>query len=303
MSGGNGNHIQVFCRVRPYTNEDSISLTFPDAIEYLEGQRRSRASASSSSNPEDANFEKDDERNACLHLMKQSPAQIIVGEKSSFGVDRLFYGITQEEIYEETVRSMIQQELFQGIHCTLFSYGQTGSGKTHTLIGSHQQREERGLLPRSLEQIFEAIDDQCNQNIAYSCDVKVSIVEIYHEKLKDLLGNDFTVNSATASSSSSSSSGQTLAIREQSDGTIYVENLKEISIYNVQDFQKLLSIALKRRVTGGHKLNEHSSRSHLCCLINVTQIDKAKSTEISSKLSIIDLAGSEMVNFIVFVSF
>jgi hypothetical protein len=286
-----GNHIQVYCRVRPYAQDDSISLTFPDAIHFLEEKRRTRAAQEDNDDGTSENIEKLDEREACLHLMQQSPAQITVGEKSNFGVDRLFYRITQEEIYEETLRSMIQNDLFQGIHCTLFSYGQTGSGKTHTLIGNQQQREERGLLPRSLEQIFATIDSNYQDNNAYTCEVKVSIVEIYHEKLKDLLNAD-----VPSSSSSASSAPNALAIREQSDGTIYVENLKEMTIYGVQDFQKLLNLALKRRVTGGHKLNEHSSRSHLCCLINLIQIDKSKSTEISSKLSIIDLAGSEMVS-------
>ncbi len=284
-----GSHIQVYCRVRPYAKEDHISVTFPDAIEYLEQKRSLRGDYDEHHTHSDT--QASDEKEACLHLMQQCPAQILVGEKSTFAVDRLFYGITQDEIYEETVRPMIDQDLFKGIHCTLFSYGQTGSGKTHTLIGSNQHRDDRGLLPRSLEQIFETIDCNSNDNISYSCEVKVSIVEIYHEKLKDLLGID--VNSAPPTSSSSV--GTSLAIREQSDGTIYVENLREIPIFGTQDFNKLLSQALKRRVTGGHKLNEHSSRSHLCCLISLTQIDKANSTEISSKLSIIDLAGSEMV--------
>ena len=38
---------------------------------------------------------------------------------------------------------------------SIFAYGQTGSGKTHTMVGSQEDFEQRGLIPRSLEQIFD----------------------------------------------------------------------------------------------------------------------------------------------------
>jgi hypothetical protein len=38
----------------------------------------------------------------------------------------------------------------------IFAYGQTGSGKTHTMLGVPQPSEARGMIPRSLEQIFQA---------------------------------------------------------------------------------------------------------------------------------------------------
>lgn len=37
----------------------------------------------------------------------------------------------------------------------IFAYGQTGSGKTYTMMGRPGQPEEKGLIPRSLEQIFQ----------------------------------------------------------------------------------------------------------------------------------------------------
>ncbi|KAH0986834.1 hypothetical protein GBA52_014011 [Prunus armeniaca] len=36
----------------------------------------------------------------------------------------------------------------------IFAYGQTGSGKTYTMMGDPGDPEEKGLIPRSLEQIF-----------------------------------------------------------------------------------------------------------------------------------------------------
>jgi Cdc6-like AAA superfamily ATPase len=51
----------------------------------------------------------------------------------------------------------------EGYNCTIFAYGQTGSGKTFTMMGvdpAHEQYHElRGLIPRTLEYLFESIDE------------------------------------------------------------------------------------------------------------------------------------------------
>lgn len=152
-------------------------------------------------------------------------------------------------------------------------------GKTFTIIG--EADESRGLLPRAVEDIFcrvEKLSSLSESQIKIT--VKASILEIYHEKLRDLL--NFTEKPPN------------LAIREQSDGTIWVENCIELEIKDASDYQRYLSQALRRRVTGGHKLNERSSRSHLCCLLSIHQFNTETNDILSSKLSIIDLAGSEM---------
>lgn len=50
----------------------------------------------------------------------------------------------------------------EGYNCTIFAYGQTGSGKTFTMMGvdpAHESYDElRGLIPRTLEYLFESID-------------------------------------------------------------------------------------------------------------------------------------------------
>lgn len=38
----------------------------------------------------------------------------------------------------------------------IFAYGQTGSGKTYTMLGQPEQSEHKGIIPRSLEQIFKS---------------------------------------------------------------------------------------------------------------------------------------------------
>ena len=64
-------------------------------------------------------------------------------------------------------------------------YGQTASGKTYTCMGpSLKDEDKKGLIPRIVERIFAQIEE-CAENIEFR--LKISLVEIYMEKIKDLL--------------------------------------------------------------------------------------------------------------------
>lgn len=47
--------------------------------------------------------------------------------------------------------SQLVQSALDGYKVCIFAYGQTGSGKTHTMLGTP---EERGMIPRAMDQIF-----------------------------------------------------------------------------------------------------------------------------------------------------
>ena len=47
--------------------------------------------------------------------------------------------------------------VLEGYNGTIFAYGMTGTGKTFTMLGDYKGSSElRGIIPRSLEQIFES---------------------------------------------------------------------------------------------------------------------------------------------------
>lgn len=78
------------------------------------------------------------------------------------------------------------QGVLEGYNGTVFAYGQTGCGKSFTMQGISDPPTQRGIIPRSFEHIFEAIDS--NENMKYL--VHASYLEIYNEEIRDLLGAD-----------------------------------------------------------------------------------------------------------------
>ena len=70
-----------------------------------------------------------------------------------------------------------------GYNACIMAYGQTGSGKTFTMIGGGDDRP--GLYFSSVQEIFRRLDER--QAVVTDQRVKVSVVEIYNEQIRDLL--------------------------------------------------------------------------------------------------------------------
>jgi kinesin family member 5 len=79
----------------------------------------------------------------------------------------------------------IIDSVLEGFNGTIFAYGQTSSGKTHTMTGPQIDNiEMQGIIPRMVRTVFNRIES-ASETIEFS--VKVSMVEIYMEKIRDLL--------------------------------------------------------------------------------------------------------------------
>ena len=90
---------------------------------------------------------------------------------------------------------MIHKAL-EGYHGTIFAYGQTGSGKTYTMQGEESPQETGGLngiIPKIAKSLFEKI---AKLKTSKSYTVAVSFLQIYSEKIYDLL-NPSSLNNRT----------------------------------------------------------------------------------------------------------
>ena len=74
---------------------------------------------------------------------------------------------------------------FEGYNSTVFAYGQTGSGKTFTITGGAERYRDRGIIPRSISEIFKRVSQDANSKYV----VRVSYLEIYNNNGYDLLSN------------------------------------------------------------------------------------------------------------------
>lgn len=135
---------------------------------------------------------------------------------------------------------------------------------------------QRGIIPRIVEQMFACID-LSPRNIEYT--VRVSYMEIYMEKIRDLLmpQND------------------NLPVHEEKSRGVYVKGLLEIYVSSVQEVYEVMRRGGAARATAATNMNQESSRSHSIFVITITQKNVETGSAKSGQLFLVDLAGSEKV--------
>uniref|UniRef100_A0A5F8GV75 Kinesin family member 13B n=1 Tax=Monodelphis domestica TaxID=13616 RepID=A0A5F8GV75_MONDO len=172
----------------------------------------------------------------------------------------------------------ILQNAFDGYNACIFAYGQTGSGKSYTMMGTADQP---GLIPRLCSGLFERTQKEENEEQSFK--VEVSYMEIYNEKVRDLLDPK--------------GSRQTLKVREHNVLGPYVDGLSKLAVTSYKDIESLMSEGNKSRTVAATNMNEESSRSHAVFKIILTHtlydVQSGTSGEKVGKLSLVDLAGSE----------
>ncbi|CAJ0602761.1 unnamed protein product, partial [Cylicocyclus nassatus] len=90
---------------------------------------------------------------------------------SPYGVKDFEFGYVfdendrQQKVFERCAVDLIQN-LLAGRNGLLFTYGVTGSGKTYTMTGKPTP-EETGLLPRTLDVVFNSIDNKVDRCVFY----------------------------------------------------------------------------------------------------------------------------------------
>ncbi|XP_067348052.1 kinesin-like protein KIFC3 isoform X4 [Channa argus] len=237
-------NIRVFCRVRPVSQEEQDSA---DAKTML-------------------SFDSDDD--AILYLSNK-------GKIMNFELDKVFPPqATQEEVFQE-VQALVTS-CIDGFNVCIFAYGQTGSGKTYTMEGV---AEDPGINQRALRLLFSEVTEKAPD---WDYRITVSMVEIYNEMLRNLLGETPT---------------DKLDIKMNPDGSgqLYVPGLTEFTVQSPEDINRVFELGHMNRATACTNLNEHSSRSHALLIITVAGFNSATGTRTQGKLNLVDLAGSERI--------
>ncbi|XP_018548330.1 kinesin-like protein KIFC3 isoform X3 [Lates calcarifer] len=238
-------NIRVFCRVRPVSQEEQDAAA--DAKTML-------------------SFDSDDD--AILYLSNK-------GKIMTFELDKVFAPqATQEEVFQE-VQSLVTS-CIDGFNVCIFAYGQTGSGKTYTMEGVV---DDPGINQRALRLLFSEVTEKAPD---WDYKITVSMVEIYNETLRDLLGENPT---------------DKLDIKMNPDGSgqLYVPGLTEFTVQSPEDINRVFELGHMNRATACTNLNEHSSRSHALLIITVSGFNTATGNRTQGKLNLVDLAGSERI--------
>ncbi|XP_035209523.1 kinesin-like protein KIF13A isoform X3 [Stegodyphus dumicola] len=140
--------------------------------------------------------------------------------------------------------------------------------------------DNKGLIPRLCDALFERINASGRQS---DYKVEVSYMEIYNEKVHDLLDPK--------------GCKQTLKVREHNILGPYVDGLSTLAVSSYEEINNLMTEGNKSRTVAATNMNSESSRSHAVFTITLTctvSDDLSGVTgEKVSKMSLVDLAGSE----------
>ncbi|KAG0093516.1 kinesin-like protein Klp8 [Podila epicladia] len=209
------------------------------------------------------------------------------GPPKSFSFDHSYWSFDkkdsnyagQQRLYDDLGVELLNHS-FNGYNTCIVAYGQTGSGKSYSMMG---YGEDRGIIPLSCHELFRRIEANKDPTLSYR--VEVSYMEIYCERVRDLLNPK--------------NKGH-LKVREHPSLGPYVEDLSKLMVTSFQDIENLMDEGNKARTVAATNMNETSSRSHAVFTVLLTQkrydIETKLETEKVSRICLVDLAGSERAN-------
>ncbi|CRK91196.1 CLUMA_CG004879, isoform A [Clunio marinus] len=194
----------------------------------------------------------------------QNTSKMVVINSNPYIFDHIFYPVATQDDFKVMVEPLVTK-LLAGFNCSLLAYGQSGTGKTYTM-GLYESSD--GLIAQTVNSMMSQLENDPSdvKNI-----VKISYIEIYNEKVYDLLvENCFDPIYAK--------------------GTIF-QGSTQIPIKDFNEAYEIIQKGNKIRHVRDTKLNSSSSRSHAMLSVFLT-----RSNENSAETSVMrfcDLAGCE----------
>eukprot|EP00392_Amoebophrya_sp_AT5.2_P001076 g1078.t1 len=195
----------------------------------------------------------------------------------------------QTKVYDALGKKVLAT-VTDGYSAALFAYGQTGSGKTTSVMGNLDVEEERGVLPRLLIDLFKSFDAK---KAGVAKQVRCSILEIYNERLRDLLVPRETDTPTPK-----------IDIRSHPKYGNYIPNLTQEKVSSLEEVMRCIEFARLNQTVAATQMNAKSSRAHTVFTFNVLYGDAANKDEHLSimqatkdttavTLHFVDLAGRE----------
>jgi len=207
-----------------------------------------------------------------------------VGDPDTWTFDAVFNNtFTQKHIFTQEVLPLCDA-VMQGYNATVFAYGQSGSGKTYTMTGDLQGRDpaQHGMMPQVVDYLFNEIKKQTSPTKSFK--VKVQYIELYNGKARCLL----------------SPKKENLEVKQNTAKNFYVKGAMSVEVTNWDECIEQFNAGTDRRCTASTELNAHSSRSHALFTLQVesfdTEHDSTSPIVMTSKINIVDLAGSEKLS-------
>ena len=148
---------------------------------------------------------------------------------------------SQKDVYTISAKPAVNSVL-EGYNSTIFAYGQTGTGKTFTMEGFtyNQFDESRGIIPRTIEDIFTYIESNSNKDTKFI--IRAAYLQIYNEMISDLLKPN--------------NPNKNLNIREDKKKGLYVEHLSEWAVRSPSDIYSLLERGAGCREVSNTNMND-----------------------------------------------
>lgn len=186
-----------------------------------------------------------------------------------FHLDGVLHNTSQSDVFDECAEDIVTKAL-TGYNGTILAYGQTGAGKTFTMTGSTEKFQHRGIIPRAIQQIFREIREMREHSIS----VRISYLEIYNERMFDLLGSLPGVPPTDPS---------LMAVTEDDDGYTRVKGL---SVHQANSEEEALNLLFE--VRGKESLTMKGTESaYIDCILG-NQMGKSRWGGVGVKLSATD---------------
>ncbi|WRT70718.1 uncharacterized protein IL334_007716 [Kwoniella shivajii] len=198
---------------------------------------------------------------------------------------------SQQTLYEDLGVELLDHS-FEGFNTCIFALERAVSGlavlfsslyaDTHSTDSMMGYGSDKGIIPLTTEELFRRVQARTSDEPTLSYTVEVSYIEIYNEKVRDLLNPKNKGN---------------LKVREHPSLGPYVEDLSKCLVENYSQMMTLMDEGNKARTVASTNMNETSSRSHAVFTVTLAQKRRDPQTNITgekvSKISLVDLAGSE----------